>query len=368
MIEFTPENKTGRRVLLTPGPLTTSRAVREAMNEDIGSWDDDCIELVADIRRRLLHVAGDPPDYTVTLLQGAGSYGVEAMLGSAVPREGKLLILSNGAYGKRMARSSAAMGLNFTVLEDPEDQPHAPEAVDRALAGDLAITHVAVVHCETTTGLLNPVREIGHVVQRHGRRYLVDAISSFGAYPTDFGAGPVDHLVATANKCIEGVPGFCFVISRRAAMEEAAGNARSYCFDLHGQWRWMESSGKFRFTPPTHVLLAFQQALWELEKEGGVAARARRYCENQATLAAGMAALGFHPLIRPEHQSHIITTFLYPRPDFDFMAFYTRLREQGYIIYPGKLTQVDTFRVANIGSIGREEIEGFLRAAARAVA
>lgn len=365
-----PEDRRGRRILFTPGPLTTTRTVREEMLSDIGSWDTDCIQLVAEIRAGLVALAGGSKDITCTLFQGSGSYAVEAILGSAIPRDGKLLILKNGAYGRRMELTADSLRLDYTTLSDPENKPHDPAAVDEALARDPSITHVACVHCETTTGLLNPLREIGLVVQRRGRSFLVDAISSFAGYPVgpgkaiDFDAGPIDHLAGSANKCIEGVPGFSFILSRREAVEKTVGNARSLCLDLHGQWQNFEKTGQFRYTPPTHVLLAFRQALRELDEEGGIDARVRRYQENHRTLLEGMKKLGFRSYISPEHQSHIITVFHYPSEDFDFKSFYDRLHSKGYIIYPGKLTAIPSFRIANIGSIGREEVEGLLRAIA----
>jgi len=368
MIDFVPENRQGRRVLFTPGPLTTTRSVKQAMLDDIGSWDTDCIRLVAEIRSEVLKLCGARSDLTCTLLQGSGSYAVESILGSSIPRGGKLLILSNGAYGRRMKLSAEALGLDHIVAEDPEDTPHDPAALDRLLERDPSITHVACVHCETTSGVLNPLRELGLVAQRHSRRFLADAISSFGAYPVgpgkaiDFDAGPIDHMALSANKCIEGVPGFALVISRREAMERCAGQARSLCLDLHGQWSHMEKTGQFRYTPPTHVLLAFRQALRELEREGGIPARTRRYQENHRVLVEGMKRLGYEPYVPPEHQSHIITTFLYPSEDFDFTRLYNRLHTRGFIIYPGKLTSIKTFRIANIGSISRTEIEALLRA------
>jgi 2-aminoethylphosphonate-pyruvate transaminase len=339
------------------------------MLDDIGSWDVDCIRLVAEIRAALVELAGGG-DLTCTLLQGSGSYAVESMIGSAVPRDGKLLILKNGAYGLRMRLIAEALGVRHAVLEEPENVPHDPAALDAALAADPGITHVACVHCETTTGVLNPLRELGLVAARHRRRFLADAVSSFGAYPVgagrdiDFAAGPIDHLVSTANKCIEGVPGFAFIISRRAAIEECAGRARSLALDLHAQWSQFEQSGKFRFTPPTHVLLAFRQALRELAAEGGVEARARRYHESHRVLIEGMARLGFEPYVAPGCRSHIITTFRYPQGGFDFQRFYDHLHARGFIIYPGKLTGIDTFRIANIGSIGRREVEALLEAIA----
>ena len=368
MRSFEPEDRRGHRILFTPGPLTTTRTVKEAMLIDIGSWDRDCVELVRDIRGKLSSLARGPADLTVTLFQGSGSYAVEAVLGSALPPGAKLLVLENGAYGKRMVLTAAALKIPAVVLEDPEDRPHDPRAVGAALDADPAITHVACVHCETTSGVLNPIREIGLEVGRRGRRFLVDAISSFAAYPSgpgqpiDFEAGPIDHLVSTANKCLEGVPGIAFVISRREAVQEAEGRARSLCLDLHGQWSNLEKSGQFRYTPPTHVLLALAQALVELKAEGGVEARCRRYRENHRILLAGMRELGFRPYVPEEFQSHVITTFHYPHPQFDFRAFYDRLHARGFIIYPGKLTSADTFRIATIGSIGGGEVRALLAA------
>lgn len=368
MPHFVPEDRRGRRLLFTPGPLTTSRTVREAMLIDIGSWDTDSIEVTAEIRSRLVALAGGSEALTSTPLQGSGTYGVEAMLGCAVPPGGKLLILVNGAYGHRMTLIADALKIPYRKHVDPEDRVPDPAAVDAVLAQDREVTHVACVHGETTTGILNPIREIGLVVARHRRRFLVDAISTFGAYPVgpgqaiDFDAGPIDHLVLPANKCIEGVPGLCFVLSRREAMERCAGQARSLSLDLHGQWRYMEETGRFRYTPPTHVMLAFLQALRELEEEGGIDARGRRYRENQQVLAAGMRDLGFRPYVSPEHQSSIITAFHHPHPRFDFDSFYQRLHRRGYIIYPGKVSQAETFRIASIGRIDADDMRGLLRA------
>src|SRR5258708_16034134 len=338
MIEFTPGNRTGHRVLLTPGPLTTTATVRGGMRDEIGTWDDDAIDLVREIREELVALAAGPSgSLTCTLMQGCGSMGIESMLGSVVPRgTGKLLILNNGAYGIRMIRSATAMGLPFVEMRDHEEEAHVPERVEEALVRDPTITHVETGHCEQTMDLVNPIRAIGLAVGRQGRRFVVDAISSFGAYSTgpggelDFEAGPIDHLVASSNKCVEGVPGFSFIISRSAAMEQCEGIARSYAMDLFDQWRGFEQRGKFRFTPPTHVLLAFRQALRELRAEGGIAAREQRYKDNRDTLIAGMRKLGYEPLIPASIQSHIITTFLIPNPSFQFDAFYRSLRERGY--------------------------------------
>lgn len=368
MIDFTPADRRGERILLTPGPLNTSRAVREAMLHDIGTWDHDCRELVADIRTRLLRLCGSRPDLTCTLMQGSGSFGVEAIIGSAIPDDGRLLVLSNGAYGRRIAQVAAALRIDHVVHADPETHPHDPARLDELLEADADITHVACVHCETTTGMLNPIRELGQVVQRHGRRYIVDTISTFGAYrmgpdeAIDIDVGPIDHFIGSANKCTEGVPGFSFIFSRREALERCEGQARSLALDLYDQWQGFERTGRFRYTAPTHVMLAFQQALRELEAEGGIEGRMERYQANHRQLVEGMGALGFNTLIAPEHQSHIITTFLYPNEEFSFQVFYDALRARGVIIYPGKLTDADTFRMGNIGALGSEEIRYVLKA------
>lgn len=365
-----PANRTGERILFTPGPLTTSATVRGAMGIDIGSWDIDCVEVVADIRRGLLALAPGVDDLTCVLFQGSGSFGVEAALGSVVPASGKLLVLVNGAYGQRICSMAATLGIEHSVMRDPENEPHDASRVEAALQDDPAITHVACVHCETTTGMLNPLREIGLAVGRQGRSLIVDAISTFGGYPIgpgeaiDFSAGPIDHLIGSTNKCIEGVPGFNFILSRTEAMERCRGQARSLCLDMYDQWLTLENSGKFRYTPPTHVLLAFRQALRELEEEGGIAARAARYADSHRVLTEGMSELGFSCFVPPEFQSHIITSFCYPSPEFDFSSFYDRLHAAGFIIYPGKVTETDTFRIGTIGAIDRRHIELLLRAVA----
>ena len=368
MVEgFTPGNRSGERILFTPGPLTTSPRVKSEMLIDIGSWDADCVDLTREIREELVGLANSDEDLTCTLMQGSGSFGVEAAIGSAIPADGKILVLRNGAYGQRIEWMARALGIPHVVIEEPEDRPHSADAVGAALQSDPEITHVVCVHCETTTGLLNPLGEIAAVVEQNNRRFIVDAISTFGAYetgpgkPIDFSVGPIDHLVGSANKCIEGVPGFAFVLSRRSAIERCAGSARSLCLDLHDHWKGFETHGKFRYPPPTHVLLAFRQALLELREEGGIAGRARRYRENHDVLVEGLAELGFATFVPEPYRSWIITTFLCPE-GFEFWPFYEALHDKGYIIYPGKLTEVDTFRIANIGAIDAEDIRGLVDA------
>jgi 2-aminoethylphosphonate-pyruvate transaminase len=349
--------------LLTPGPLTTSRTVKEAMLHDWGSRDRRFIEINAEIRRRLVELAGAAATHATVPVQGSGTFAVEAMIGTLVPRTGKLLILVNGAYGKRMARICDYYGRAHATYETAEDTPPDPAELRRRLSSDPAITHVAAVQCETTSGILNPIREIAAVVKEAGRSLMIDAMSAFGALPIDAASVPFDALAASSNKCLEGVPGMGFVLIRRSVLEQAGGNAPSLSLDLHDQWKAMEGNGQWRFTPPTHVIAAFHQALAEHAEEGGVAGRGRRYRDNGKILIDGMRALGFETLLPDALQAPIIVTFRMPAdPRFKFQEFYDRLSRRGYVIYPGKLTVADSFRIGCIGRLGAAEMRGALDA------
>lgn len=351
------------KVLFTPGPLTTSRPVKEAMLRDLGSRDQQFLDIVRSIRRRLLAIAQVESGYEAVLIQGSGTFGIESVVGSAVPRDGHLLVLVNGAYGRRMVQIAQVLGIRTTSVTIPEDQPVTAIHARQALAAHPGVSHLGIIHCETTTGILNDVEAIGAEAQTYGARYLVDAMSSFGGIPLSVRAWHADFVVSSANKCIQGVPGFSFAIVRRPALDECAGRARSLSLDLHAQWRGLEADGQFRFTPPTHALLAFHQALDELDSEGGVEGRARRYHDNHETLMAGMSALGFHPYLPPMHQSDIITSFRYPAdPQFHFEAFYAALSARGFVIYPGKLTTADCFRIGTIGHMTPADVSGLLAA------
>lgn len=341
-------------LLFTPGPLTTSLSVKRAMLHDAGSWHFEFNAKVRWIRDELLRVAGvsRAAGWEAVLMQGSGTFGVEAVFASCVPPGGKVAVLANGAYGERAAQMLVHARIVHTVLRTAEDTPADPAMLDALLARDPGVTHVFLVHCETTSGILNPLREIGAVARRQGRAFIVDAMSSFGGLPMDLEDCGIDYLVSSANKCLEGVPGFSFVLCRRARLLACEGWARSLSLDLLGQLRGFEKNGQFRYTPPTHGLLAFEVALRELEQEGGVAARERRYRANHATLVRGMDALGFRPYLRPEVQSPLITSFHYPAdPGFTFDGFYRALSDRGFIIYPGKISQADLFRIGTIGRL-----------------
>jgi 2-aminoethylphosphonate-pyruvate transaminase len=350
--------------LLTPGPLTTSMTVKQAMLHDWGSRDAGFVAINTHMRRRLVELIGGGQDFTTVPVQGSGTFAVEAMLTSFVGPKDKLLILINGAYGKRMAKICEYARRATAILEWAEDQPVDPAKVGAALAADQAITHVAVVHCETTSGILNPIEEVSKVVAAAGRKLLIDSMSAFGALPIDAQSVTFDAVAASSNKCIEGVPGLGFVLSRIAALENTKGNAVSLTLDLFEQWQNLEKTGQYRFTPPIHCIVAFDQALAEHEREGGVAGRGARYRNNHKILVEGMRALGFETLLPDRLQAPIIVTFHMPAdPNFVFEKFYDGLKDRGFVIYPGKLTVADSFRIGCIGRLGEPEMKAFLAAA-----
>ena len=344
-------------ILLTPGPLTTALPTRMAMLRDWGSWDSTFNAITAKVRERLLDVVAAADTHTCVPMQGSGTFSVEAAVNTLVPRDGHVLVLVNGAYGQRFAKLARMMGRRVSVFEAAEDVPTTGADVDRLLAADGSITHVGLIHCETSTGILNPLREIADVVARHGRRLIVDAMSSFGALAIDARTMPFDAVIAASGKCIEGPPGMAFVIARRGALEQCAGNSTSLSLDLFDQWQYMEKTTQWRYTPPTHVVAAFAAALDAFIAEGGQPARLARYTRNYETLVQGMAELGFRPFLDPRIQAPIIVTFHAPAdPRYTFRAFYDSVRDKGFILYPGKLTQVETFRVGCIGAIDRDEM------------
>ena len=341
-------------ILLTPGPLTTSQTVKEAMLTDWCTWDEDYnLHIVEEIRKSLVSLATQHTgDYTSILLQGSGTYCVEAVIGSVIKPGDKLLILSNGAYGDRMGNIAEYHGISYDMLAFDETEQVSVSYIDDYLSHNAEITHVAVVHCETTTGVLNPLKEIAHLVKMHGKKLIVDAMSSFGGVPLDVHELGIDFLISSANKCIQGVPGFGFIIARCSELLHCKGVSKSLSLDIYDQWEAMEKGhGKWRFTSPTHVVRAFKQAMDELAEE----ARHNRYCENDRVLEDGMRSLGFQTLLPDEIQSPVITSFLYPYADFNFKTFYTQLKERGFVIYPGKISQADTFRIGNIGDVHPED-------------
>ncbi|MQS75703.1 2-aminoethylphosphonate--pyruvate transaminase [Companilactobacillus halodurans] len=351
-------------LLLTPGPLTTSEKVKQAMDFDYCTWDDDYKKITQSFRHSLLELAEVKEDeYTAVPIQGSGTYGVESVISSTISDDDTLLIAINGAYGQRISEMADVYGINHVDLVVDEREPITLEAVTEYLDKYPDITHFAMIHCETTTGILNPIEDIIPYVKEHGIVTIVDAMSSFGGIPIDVKNDKIDYLISSSNKCIQGVPGFSFVIARKESLESTKGMARTLSLDLYSQYIEMErNNGKWRFTSPTHVVHAFYEALKELNEEGGVKARNQRYQANQKHLATGMEELGFKVLIDEKWQSPIITSFIYPTADFDFHKFYQQLKSDGFVIYPGKISHVPTFRIGNIGEVYDEDITNLLQA------
>jgi len=349
--------------LLTPGPLTTSASVKAAMLRDWGSRDGAFTAMDASVRIRLLDIVEAGDTHVCVPVQGSGTFAVEAAVGTLVPREGKILVLVNGGYGARIVKICTAIGRPHVAYEVPEDQPHDPAELSRRLGADPTITHVAAIHCETTSGILNPVEAIAEVTAGAGRALIIDAMSAFGALPLDLRAVRADAVVASANKCLEGAPGVGFAIVRRGALEDAAGNAHSLSLDLHDQWTVMERTGQWRFTPPTHLIAALDQALNEHAEEGGAPGRLARYRENCRILVEGLCRLGLETLLPDALQAPIIVTIHNPAdPAFDFSRFYDTVAGRGFLIYPGKLTKLPTFRVGCIGRLGAPEMNAAVQA------
>jgi 2-aminoethylphosphonate-pyruvate transaminase len=356
------------KILLTPGPLTTTLRTKLAMLRDWGSWDADFNAVTARVRKSLLKILHAEDSHVVVPLQGSGTFSVEAAVATLVPRKGHVLVLDNGAYCKRAAKLTTLMGRECTTLTFDEAQPVSAEALERALAHDKSVTHVVMIHCETGAGIWNPLQQVAEVCARHGRGLIVDAMSSFGALPIDAREVKFDALVAASGKCLEGVPGMGFVFIRKAVLDGCAGNSQSLAMDLHDQHVYMERTGQWRFTPPTHVVVALAEAIAQFEEEGGQPARLARYTRNYRALIDGMGRLGFMPFLDPQVQAPIIVTFHAPGdPRYEFKAFYEAAKRRGFILYPGKLTQVETFRVGCIGAIGPTEIEQAVEAVARAL-
>lgn len=358
-------------LLLTPGPLSTSESVKQTMLRDWCTWDDDYnLGVVQPIRQQLVDMALETSqcetEYSTVLMQGSGTFAVESAIGSAVPADGKLLVLVNGAYGKRIAEIAEYLNIEVVCLSVAEHEWVSTEFLSELLNTDSDITHVAMVHCETTSGILNPIEVYAPIVKAAGKVLLVDAMSSFGGIDIKVGDLGIDFLISSANKCIQGVPGMGFVIAKQSELLLCEGRARSLSLDLFSQWKTMEDhNGKWRFTSPTHVVRAFQQALAELNSEGGIAARAKRYAANHQTLISGMKAQGFQCVVDDDKQSPFISTFVYPDSNlFDFNKLYECLKEEGFVIYPGKVTATPCFRIGHIGEVYPEDMQRLLVALA----
>ena len=355
--------------LLTPGPLSISMPTKQAMLRDWGSWDSDFNRITARVRERLLAVVGGQGTHECVPMQGSGTFSVEAAIGTLVPRDGHVLVPQNGAYCQRIARICRVLGRRHATIDYAEDAAVRAADVDAALAADPTITHVALVHCETSAGILNPLAEIAQVVAKRGRRLIIDAMSSFAALEIDARTMPFDAVIAASGKCLEGPPGMGFVICRREALERSEGNAHSLALDLHDQWVYMQKTTQWRYTPPTHVVAAFDAAIGQFLEEGGRVARGARYARNCRELIEGMAGLGYASFLPAAIQAPIIVTFHAPAsPNYQFKSFYAAVKARGYILYPGKLTTLETFRVGCMGQLGERGIGGAIEAIRDAMA
>ncbi len=353
------------KILLTPGLLTTTRRTKLAMLRDWGSWDADFNAVTASVRNSLLAIIHGAASHVVVPLQGSGTFSVEAAVATVVPRDGHVLVLDNGAYCKRAARLTSLMGRHCTSMPFDEARPVSAAAMEQMLQSDPGISHVILIHCETGAGVLNPLQEVAGLCEKHGRGLIVDAMSSFGALVIDARTTRFDALVAASGKCLEGVPGMGFVFIRKAILDACEGRSQSLAMDLYDQYVYMDKTTQWRFTPPTHVVVALHEAIAQFEAEGGQPARLARYTRNYEALSKGMAKLGFKPFLDPAVQAPIIVTFHAPAdPRYDFKTFYAAARARGFILYPGKLTTVDTFRVGCIGAIGPDEMEQAVHAVA----
>lgn len=343
--------------LLTPGPLTTTEAVKKEMLFDRCTWDDEYKSITQKIRKELLDIGNvNEEDYTAVLMQGSGTFAVESVITSTVGEKDKLLIIANGAYGERIGQIAEHISLNHVIYNNEYDEHPDMDKVKEILDKDTEITHIAMVHCETTTGILNPIEDLSVIAKEYNKTLIIDAMSSFGGIPIDIKALGIDYLISSANKCIQGVPGFGFIIAKKEKLEKCKGISRSLSLDLYDQYKGMDKDGKWRFTSPTHVVAAFSKALDELKEEGGVEGRYNRYKNNNLVLRKKLKEIGIESYIEEEKQSPIITTFAFPTDAFSFNEFYSFIKERGFVIYPGKLTDIDTFRIGNIGEIYEEDI------------
>jgi 2-aminoethylphosphonate-pyruvate transaminase len=347
------------KLLFTPGPVTTAKSVKEASLAELGTVDPGFIMKVQQIRHKLLKLAHvESPEYEVVLLQGSGTFGIESAISSAIPSNGMLLSIVNGAYGRRISKIARIHSIPLKELIFEENQLPDLNEIESVLKHNQQITHIAVVHGETSTGILNPIAEIGELCARYNKIFIVDAMSTFGAYDIYLKELNISYLISGPDKCIEGIPGFSYVLLKHSALDQCKYQVRSLSLDLYDQWVGLNTTGQFRFTPPLQALLAFHEALKELENEGGVNGRAERYSVNNALLVGEMRELGFEMFLPAHLRSYIVTSFLYPdHPDFSFEKFYKHMDEKGFVISPGKISKTDCFRIANIGQLYPHDIQ-----------
>ncbi|MFR8033887.1 MAG: 2-aminoethylphosphonate--pyruvate transaminase [Lachnospiraceae bacterium] len=346
-----------QKILLTAGPICTSMRVKEAMLRDLGTRDHEYQDMVEQLRNELLQLAHvDADTHSVVFLQGSGTYGVESVLDSSVGKKGKVLILSNGAYGERMEQICIAHGISYQMQSFSKLEALPVEKLESYIKED-SITHVAFIHCETTAGVLNDLEAILKLTHKYHKRSIVDAMSSFGSMEMNLKELDMDFLITSSNKCLHGVPGVAIIYGKQEAFQQCEGNADNLAMDLYKQWAEMEASrGAFRFTSPTHVLLALNEAVKELKEQGGIAVRHDHYVFLQKKIQDTMKELGFEAPVKREEQAPVITTYFIPEW-MDFSHFYDWMKERDILLYSGKLPGYHAFRIGNLGDLSVSDIE-----------
>jgi 2-aminoethylphosphonate-pyruvate transaminase len=349
-----------REVLLNPGPAATTDSVKYAqVCPDICPREKEFGDVMQWIVSELSLMAGKPGRVETVLFGGSGTAADEVMISSCVPNDGRLLIVDNGAYGERFAKIAAVYGLDFEVYKSPGFKALDTGVLkERLLEGNF--THFALVYHETTTGLLNPAPELCRFCAERNITTMVDAVSAFAAIPIDMDKDCFDFMASTSNKNIQGMAGSCFVFCRKEALEKLKDHPmRNYYLNLWDQYTWFAKTGQTRFTPPVQCLYSLRQAIIETKLEG-IENRYKRYSACWELLVRGVKKLGLSMLVPEAIQSHLITAVIDPpSPDYDFNTLHDLARSRGFTIYPGKLSDADTFRIANIGDIQPKEMEAF---------
>ena len=351
-----------RKILLNPGPATTTDSVKNAMVvEDICPREKDFGQLLDRIKDDLVRVVHGENDYLATLFTASGTGGLEAAITSAVPKGKKLLVVDNGAYGARMANIAKTFGIEVVHYKlEYGDYPDLA-AIDDLLRKNPETSHLALVHHETTTGMLNPVQEICDLSRRYNVEVIVDCMSSYAGIPIDIKKWDTGFLISSSNKCIQGMPGLVFVIFKKSLLPAIQNQKRSFYFDLYSQYTGFQKTGQMQYTPPVQVAYALRQAIDEYFAEGEMN-RWKRYRESWETLCSGLKQLGFQFLLPRQYESQILLAIIEPNhPAYNFDSMHDYLYQRGFTVYPGKGAKEATFRLSILGDLSKTDIEAFLK-------
>jgi len=355
-----------RNILLNPGPVTTTDTVKQALVvADICHREVEFTDLMQGVRMDLLKVVNaDPEQYTSILFAASGTGAVEACLSSVLASEKKVLIINNGPYGQRMLDIARRYHIPSLEYQVDYDQPIAITEIELLLIQNNNIGAVAMVHHETSSGILSSLRPIGELCHKYGCEFIVDAMSSFAGVDIDVEREHIDYIISSANKCLQGMPGLAFVIAKKSALMQSKGRARSFYFDLHQQFYALETQREMPFTPPVQIIYALRQALNEFLAET-LSGRIERYQRNYELLIKGFAKLGFTCLTPEDRASHLLAIIRFPGDQsYNFDEFHDYLFAAGFTIYPKKLSIPNTFRVACLGAIEPQDILRFFQSVA----